>query len=575
MPVPLHPQLKRGLDHDDVFHDAVDRVEELPRACRDEDEQVAKRQRVQRIAAQYLRGRLPVILTASLRGPFDARWKNPWAKPRRTKRRGPERERRTRSAGLAPLQQPAVASPETSRALHAPAEAYPGAPTPSLQQDETPSFGHFLSVDTATRVRDHSHLTSPFWLRRPESQKRVDTKSYTRRSTEETPTRTRGASAKLTRRRTVQCAMPSAVLSAAKPIVLANHVAAPVSGNQSEAHSTGTLEALDLENRIHTAHDHPVAASTPTLAPANTDPPSLEDRSPQSNAKTRVGTSRKGSHQENHRAPPLPDSSTAFVYKKVGSTKWSFSNVPRCKPRAVDFNSSPVTKEGAMASKPASQTKVATDKVASGSQQSLHGNHGQGSQQGRASQAEERLQEQQRAALSQSSRQSAMSTQAAMVLAQVEFQESTFPASSPDTCRPWSQSHEQTPRPTAAEPSPAITPLSVFRPQLEQTAALPSVRRGPPLSTQDLFAAASPFAFSTAKKKAEAPQRSNLRRSLVSLDSHDDKTTKHSPQSPSYSDRKPLQEKNVAPSPWRFSFGKGPGNSQDALRGSTGPSAEQ
>lgn len=50
----------------------------------DEPGRAAKRRRVERLAESYLRGNQLLILSASLRGPFEGGWKNPWRKERRT-----------------------------------------------------------------------------------------------------------------------------------------------------------------------------------------------------------------------------------------------------------------------------------------------------------------------------------------------------------------------------------------------------------------------------------------------------------------------------------------------------------
>ncbi|EAW16269.1 uncharacterized protein NFIA_056180 [Aspergillus fischeri NRRL 181] len=49
----------------------------------DEDEWSARRQRIERLAESYLNGTPLFILSASLRGPFDRDWVNPWKKSRR------------------------------------------------------------------------------------------------------------------------------------------------------------------------------------------------------------------------------------------------------------------------------------------------------------------------------------------------------------------------------------------------------------------------------------------------------------------------------------------------------------
>lgn len=48
-----------------------------------EAERAAKRQRIEKLAESYLHGQPLFILSASLRGPFDQGWRNPWKKDRR------------------------------------------------------------------------------------------------------------------------------------------------------------------------------------------------------------------------------------------------------------------------------------------------------------------------------------------------------------------------------------------------------------------------------------------------------------------------------------------------------------
>ncbi|KAJ5714719.1 uncharacterized protein N7483_011900 [Penicillium malachiteum] len=49
----------------------------------DDEARAAKRHRIERLAESYLRGQRLFIASASLRGPFDDGWKNPWRKERR------------------------------------------------------------------------------------------------------------------------------------------------------------------------------------------------------------------------------------------------------------------------------------------------------------------------------------------------------------------------------------------------------------------------------------------------------------------------------------------------------------
>jgi hypothetical protein len=674
----LHAHLKRGLDHDDFYLDPADIVEDVPREYRDPEEQAAKRQRIEKIAAQCLQGKLPVILTASLRGPFSDGWKNPWAKPRKTRRRVSDKEnsvgsnkngiggragvrkakpvevkRRTRSAGRRALEVQTVASPETSRAVHSHIEEFqekhtqdlievPPATAPSPEEHDTSGATEFFSLDTERCVRRQSPLTDPFWLRRPESQRKADMRTSNKGSTDASPTHTRGGLAQPDRIRPLQLAVPKVAVgfrppqvkravsedissSASASMVISSPVRPAVptyiavsrtSASRRQRSSTRPLQTPGPTSNMQPAQAQSAATPSSILVPATNHKTLSADQFQSNNHMTKAdrhssatqersqeGPSREviqrsaerlsdvlsASHssnsqtkpvdqagpkpdkgprqsQDSHVAPPIPNSSTGFVYKKVGSTKWSISNAPRSKPRTVNFNSSPATKDPGSTSKPGSQKLTPVEKAAPAKQVAQAGEGSQPEGQTSGSQANEPVLEQQSLRSSRSSRHSAMSTQAAMLLAQLEFQESTFPTLSSETPRPWSQPQEDTPRPMLPEPSPAITPLSVFRPQLEQAHPLASVLRGPLLSTQDLFAAASPFAFSTVKKKPEAPQHSNLRMSLVSFDGHD--VSNISPQSPSYSDRIPLKEKNAVPSPWRFSFERQPRKSPDSFRGS-------
>jgi hypothetical protein len=661
MPLTLHPCLKRGLDHDDFYIDAADGVEDGSRETSRAEEQDAKRQRVERIAAQYLNGRLPVILTASLRGPFNDGWKNPWAeekKPRRMNldkehsvrsgqagaRRGKPAEvkRRTRSAERKSLEGHAVPSPETSRAVQCHVHEFEGphtqevfevppATAPSPGEHDISGATEFFSMNTERCVKSRSPLTDPFWLRRPESQRKIDMRKTIPGNTQSSPTHARSKLPSPDRRSTLQPATPKVpvgrrtppsiihvpddirssasasmvISSPVKPATHMNHVMVPASAPRRREATAAHLKTPGLSSCAQPAQVRSTAR-TSTVIPATahkiplTDPMSIltaqaaadtaqssatletdQERPTRNNIKRsaeRLDDMLLASQHSDGQPQlakeevtstggrpaqpqPAPNSSTGFVYKKVGSTKWSISNAPRSKPRAVNFNSSPANKDVTTTSKPSPQTKSVVD-VGAAAVEEVSECAGRTP----GSQPKEPMREQQSLESRRSSRQSAMSTQAAMLLAQLEFQESTFPTSSSETPRPWSQPEEETPWPMLAEPSPAITPLSVFRPQLEQANALTSVLRGPPLSTQDLFAAASPFAVSTVKKKPEAPRRTNLRMSMMSFNSQDERDTNASSRSPSYPDRIPLKEKNTVPSPWSFSFEKELRNSQESFK---------
>ncbi|KAJ4380547.1 hypothetical protein N0V86_003906 [Didymella sp. IMI 355093] len=226
-------------------------------------------------------------------------------------------------------------------------------------------------------------------------------------------------------------------------------------------------------------------------------------------------------------ASPAPASSTGFMYRIVGQPKNGIGNLPRTKPRAVSFGSSspsrkkardpsavalettaPVTEVEVLAD---SSSKIATDATEAYDVQ-------QREEEAEAEEEEQHKDDQQE---SYKSRQSQYSTQAAMLLAQLEFQENSSQSStSSATLRPWSQPAQNTPRVLLPQPSPAITPLSVFNARTDLSfsdLAGNSVLDGSPISTQDLFNAASPFAFSTVKKKSQRPRRSSMLFALTKL----------------------------------------------------------
>jgi hypothetical protein len=157
---------------------------------------------------------------------------------------------------------------------------------------------------------------------------------------------------------------------------------------------------------------------------------------------------------------------------------------------------------------------------------------------------------------SHGSHESDWSTQAAMMRAQLEFQQSTFPMVSPEVLRLDSQASPlDTPRPVPAVLSAAITPLSAFTVQRDEALAPETVLQAPPISTQDLFGAASPFAFSTVKKKHEEPQRSNLRFALSPSDGVLKADAVAKSPTPT-TDRIPLKDKNNITSFWSFTTDK-------------------
>lgn len=142
-----------------------------------------------------------------------------------------------------------------------------------------------------------------------------------------------------------------------------------------------------------------------------------------------------------------------------------------------------------------------------------------------------------------SSRTSGFSTQAALMMAQMEFQDGTMPTRVEDAPTPWLPS---TAHSDPMVPSPAFTPFHKFNATLEEHCAPTPTLPDMPISTQDLFATMSPFANSTVKKSTKAPA-SNLRFSVFAKreqDSPGQGGSRNGTRSPVSSRRKPLGEKN-------------------------------
>ncbi|KAJ8105669.1 hypothetical protein OPT61_g10039 [Boeremia exigua] len=266
-----------------------------------------------------------------------------------------------------------------------------------------------------------------------------------------------------------------------------------------------------------------------------------------------------GKLRHNLMASPAPASSTGFMYRKVGQPKGGNSNAATTKPRVVSFSSSPTLKRkdsdhaaadtvhapSTEPERPERATPHASVDVAGES--SAKEDNGAVSE----PQHDHNTYEQQE---SYRSRQSQYSTQAAMVLAQLEFQDSSQSSTSSATLRPWSQPPQNTPPPLLPQPSPAITPLSVFNARTDVSfggLSGESELHGPPASTQDLFDAASPFAFSTVKKKSQRARRTSLRFAMASKLS--ESVTAKSPTP--FAERRPLKEKNT-PTTWSLALDK-------------------
>ncbi|KAI8936412.1 hypothetical protein NX059_006820 [Plenodomus lindquistii] len=663
MPPTLHPHLKRGLDFGPIHTQPDDAIEDASSGHYDAHAQEAKRRRIEAIASQYLlRGRAPVILSAGLRGPFDGGWKNPWrsttTRPTRTasekssatvagksqvvaknssRNKGAVRVRvRARSSRVKNDEretQARIASPETSRATadalsfrnhdHDSSDEVeveiPPATAPSPTQHDASGSTEFFSANTERLLHCRSPLSNPFWLRRPESERRGGVQFSQNGNTETSPTRTRSVRSQraVTEKRrtlpvktliqatsvTAKTPLPATWRSSASTSMVISSPANNLGAANAIAPQRGSqLPATDQNNTEASISSIISEHSTQTVAAPSTEPGqlalsvSVAEKGPPAPSEAHVPLSAERhippvpapaelAHQiiqqqvakcaprHDRVASPAPASSTGFKYRKLSDPKSKTNELSKPKVRTVDFDSSPASKKVAPVlseEKKQVDDDVEEDAIPIQTVLEEHGPNLETVQnvQEQPDVPDDTITDLQRPHQdsAQSSHPSAMSTQAAMLLAQLEFQESTYRSLSPANTGRWSQISDNTPRPITHAPSPAITPLSVFGSRLDNGFSNDSVLRGPPISTQDLFGAASPFPFSTIKKQPSAPPQSGLRFGIAVPHDHDPKADNVSVKSPTPSaERIPLKVKGNTPSLWGIVNDKFSQASQDSL----------
>ena len=533
MPLTLHPHLKRGWDFEDVQITPDDRIEKLV-VCDDHPQgRAAKQRRVEAIASRYLRGTPPLILSARLKGPFSNGWKNPWAENIPETRE--PRRRNTRSTGAKSgytkkdinqgaqnvkkksqkrntvvdnikRSHQASSSPEVSRRAgnaiesNGQDEELDGIEVPPATIPSRARLGP--SVDTAPLVEDtedsvhnSSQLKDTSWLRRSKHERHSKTTTSTYFNASPTSTRLRRGVLQPEGDHDLRLASP-------RPL-LCNHLSS-LKVNLSVENRTSNIESE------HSLPRHNLITS------------------------------------------PAPTSSSGFMYRKVGNSRRNGANATRSNPQHE--NSSTARELSRLDPKQRSIEPETLPGVLKPEAVLLR-NETQVSfvqhvDEGAPGEQDVPRSDEPRAV----NRPSLLSTQAAMLLAQTEFQESSEIDISSSAHRPWSQSQrDTTPRSMLPEPSPAITPLALFSAKLDQPLLNQSVPRGPLMSTQDLFGAASPFAFSTVKKHTDIRRRSGLK---IALDSSDDtylRTNASPGQSPApMIDRIPLKVKNISTPLWSF-----------------------
>jgi hypothetical protein len=479
------------------------------------------------------------------------------------------------------------------------------------------SATEFFSTDTEKIIQNQSSLKNPFWLRRPESA-RVNMRKATNENTHVSPTRTRSreghsqtqkvAELRLslpkepirTKRSPEKVAVPeewrssasaSMVFSSpAKTMNMADNyqVDGAIPTTVVKRHSPNTPDKANTPATT-TPHGTPHSTETDQCAQQPTLPitSSLPTHSRssrddlQQSADATLSASKKHSQQSSRNGTPnvpiptakrhdpvispVPASPTGFVYRKMAESRRDGENPPRPKPRAVDFNSSPALEEKISTILEQTPQNMATiQECGDAPQEEVTGSETAVEAPQEADRDTTVMQDENEEL--RTSRGSDWSTQGAMLLAQLEFQESTFPTVSPEVPRMWSKPSRDSPRPNSAVPSPAMTPLSVLNTEQDRLLPSESVLQEAPISTQDLFGAASPFAFSTVKKKPEGLGQSNLRFALSPTDNEGLRANGLTAKSPTPSaERIPLKDKNIATSFWSFISEKASQGSQESL----------
>lgn len=543
-----------------------------------------KRRRIERIAEQCLKGRRPLIITASLVGPFDKGWKNPWAKITENNDTARTRSHETQRTLASALSQPP--SPETARGLeetslsvseHNPfwlsrdsekGECFDSSggsqpePSPSRSRNEDQPFksddGSPLAPPEVAHVPMRcspgpeqapdnawkSSASASMMLTSPTTAVPVGrcctpvrTTLAEAPSTIVVPNTTSGAlQCAQTREDATNTTQTSLETTPIVPATCTKSIASPPPPCFTPINPSGHEPGMTISRSIHFDDASPPireghSESTGLALRAIVDScnssssrrgPSHDDveRSAEKCAGPRSSTrkkKKKATDAPAHElvASPALGSSTgfAFRYKRaINARSKKEERRSKAYPDADSFRTSP-----AMEIEPAHRD---TDDVSTNSPSSLS------SQQ-----------------VSPVGKESYLSTQAAIMRAHLEFQEDSV-VEGDVTPRPSLPSPVETP-PEMNEPSISFTPFSTFNAELERQHPPEQALPEEPISTQDLFAAVSPFAFSTAKKNNSKLMGSNLRFSVYPSEEERARLdAEREPKSPTPLDRIPLKDKN-------------------------------
>ncbi|KAF2447550.1 hypothetical protein P171DRAFT_429178 [Karstenula rhodostoma CBS 690.94] len=264
--------------------------------------------------------------------------------------------------------------------------------------------------------------------------------------------------------------------------------------------------------------------------------PTSSSRSTRTSQKKKKAKGATPSLRHDHITSPTLASSTGFKYRKVGEGRRA-KTTDKPKPRPVTLSSPAIIDQI-----PAEIPEHEIEPVDEGTEHEPVATAESRKERADIYDVPGSPQEQEQQSC-KSSRTSGFSTQAALMMAQSEFQDDTMATIVEDAPTPWlpSTAHED-----PIVPSPAFTPFHKFNATLEEHYAPEPAMQDMPISTQDLFATISPFANSTVKKSTKAPA-SNSRFSVFA--NREQATPSHGGsrnrgRSPTCSQRKPLQEKN-------------------------------
>ncbi|PVI07098.1 hypothetical protein DM02DRAFT_351405 [Periconia macrospinosa] len=585
-------RLKQNLAFECLDTDADDLIEPPTKDLYDVDVRTAKRRRIEKIAALCLQGQRPVIITAGLRGPFDKSWRNPWIRKHREEALYPG------PSGV--LSQ--IPSPETARGLNHPDLCQEHISKPDDHGQDIPvtydvsENNPFWLSRTDTQEKnfespgngncEHSPSRSRSGIQPIESDGRIQIGppkcaiGPTRPSPGpnafiSSASASMALSSPIKHTTTARCetlptnaSTPKDVADQENPVIVPN-TTEKLQYGQGEKDPTSDMQ-LSMESTpiVPATHAKKAISLPPTFTPINNptrrkiSPDTtmsktvhVDETSPTAKKSHRRGTDialpaivgtgspsapprrlsrddlrqsaercsqpqpkrkRNASNTPSHEliASPALGSATGFRYKRAGDSRAKTSGGQDLRagkkstspPAIARREPSPPVEVG---SGPGSDHDVSTG-TSDGEQQSPKTNE-----------------------------HSMFSTQAAMMLAHLEFQESqgTLRASLPSPIETPPKTHEV---------SVTCTPFSTFNAELDRQHPPVQAVQDVLISTQDLLAAASPFAFSTAKKKKAKPISSSLKFSVFPSRDEGARTSAASvSRSPTPSNRVPLQEKRA------------------------------